>query len=73
LSNPTTLLFGLAGVRVERVVLLSDGRQVHVQTTCEAAACPKCGMISISVKGNVATRPRDIPTEQAETVDKTGW
>jgi transposase len=57
------LLFGLAGVRVGRVVLLPDGtREVHVQTACEdAAACPSCGVISSSVKGNVTTSPRDIP------------
>jgi transposase len=63
LSKSTTLLFGLAGVRVERVVLLSDGaREVHVQTACEsAAACPSCGVVSSSVKGNVTTSPRDIP------------
>src|SRR4029453_526317 len=63
LSNSTTLLFGLAGVRVGRVVLLPDGtREVHVQTACEdAAACPSCGVISSSVKGNVTTSPRDIP------------
>ena len=58
-----SLLFGLADVRVERVVLLADGsRQVHVLTASEAAAgCPLCGVISVSLKGNVATAPRDIP------------
>jgi transposase len=63
LSNPTTLLFGLADARVERVVLLPDGtREVHVQTAYEAAAaCPSCGVRSSSVKGNVTTAPRDIP------------
>jgi transposase len=63
LSNPTTLLFGLADVRVQRVVLLPDGtRQVHVRTACRAAAaCPMCGVISSAVKGNVTTTPRDIP------------
>ena len=63
MSNGTTLLFGLAGVRVERVVPLPDGaREVHVQTACEAAAaCPSCGVISSSAKANVTTSPRDIP------------
>lgn len=63
MSNSTTLLFGLAGVRVERVVLLPDGAgEVHVQTACGAAAgCPSCGVISSSVKGYVTTTPRDIP------------
>jgi hypothetical protein len=63
LSNDTTLLFGLAGVRVERVVLGPDGiREVHVQTADEGASgCPSCGVLSLSMKGNVATAPRDIP------------
>jgi transposase len=63
LSNDTSLLFGLAGVRVERVLLLPDGtREVHVVTAVEAAsACPSCGVLSSSVKGNVTTAPRDIP------------
>jgi transposase len=63
LSNDTTLLFGLAGVRVERVVLLPGGvREVHVQTADEGASgCPSCGVLSSSVKGNVTTTPRDIP------------
>jgi len=63
MSNSTTLLFGLAGVRVERVVLLPGGaREVHVQTASGAAAgCPSCGVISASVKGWVTTTPRDIP------------
>jgi len=63
LSNDTTLLFGLAGVRVERVVLLPGGlREVHVQTAAEGAAgCPSCGVLSSSGKGQVATAPRDIP------------
>jgi transposase len=63
LSNDTTLLFGLAGVRVERVVLLPGGvREVHVQTVDEGASgCPLCGVLSSSPKGNVVTAPRDIP------------
>jgi hypothetical protein len=63
LSNDTTLLFRLAGVRVERVVLLPGGiREVHVQTADEAASgCPSCGVLSSSTKGQVATAPRDIP------------
>jgi hypothetical protein len=48
LSNDTTLLFGLAGVRVERVVLRPGGiREVHVQTVDEGASgCPSCGVLS---------------------------
>ena len=49
----TTLLFGLPGVRVERVERLPDGtRVVHAVTADQtAAACPSCGVFSTSVKG----------------------
>jgi len=54
---------GLPGLAVQRVELTADGaRIVHVQTVAEAAAaCPTCGFVSMSVKGNVTTRPKDIP------------
>ncbi|HME74820.1 MAG TPA: hypothetical protein VKI00_03955 [Mycobacterium sp.] len=44
MSDGTTLLFGLPGVKVERVERLSDRmRVVHVSTPEEpAAACPSC-------------------------------
>ena len=63
MSDGTTLLFGLPGVRVERVERLADGtRVVHVATAEEtAAACPSCGVVSSSRKGRVSTSPRDIP------------
>jgi transposase len=62
-SDGTTLLLGLPGVRVERVERSADGtRVVHVVTADEAAAaCPACGVVSTSVKARVATSPRDIP------------
>lgn len=62
-SNATTLLLGLAGVTVDRVVLLADGsREVHVCTAeQQAACCPQCGVLSRSPKGWVITRPRDLP------------
>jgi transposase len=62
-SDRTTLLFGLPGVRVERVERVSDGtRVVHVATAKDAAAaCPSYGVLSTSVKGRVTTSPRDIP------------
>ena len=43
--DATTLLFGLPGVRVERVERRVDGtRVVHVVTDePTAAACPSCG------------------------------
>jgi transposase len=74
----TTLLFGLPGVRVERVERLGDGaRVVHVVTTDPtAAACPGCGVVSTSVKEQVTTAPRDIPYgEQGLRVRwaKTRW
>ena len=74
----TTLLFGLPGVRVERVERLPDGaRVVHVVTVSEtAAACPSCGVVSTSVKGQVATSPRDIPYGQSRIIlrwNKTRW
>ena len=62
-SDSTTILFGLPGVRVERVVRAADGvRLVHVVTADEAAAaCPECGVVSTSVRQRRATRPRDVP------------
>jgi len=56
-------LLDLDGLAVDRVE--SDafgGRVVHVVTADEcASACPSCGVFSVSVKGRVCTRPRDIP------------
>jgi len=56
-------LLDLDGLAVRRVE--SDafgGRVVHVVTADEcASACPGCGVFSVSVKGLVCTRPRDIP------------
>ena len=78
MSDGTTLLFGLPGVRVERVERLTDGtRVVHVATAEEsAAACPSCGVFSTSVKGRVSTSPRDIPYGEDRIVvrwNKTRW
>ena len=63
MSDGTTLLFGLPGVRVERVERCADGtRVVHVVTAEEtAAACPSCRVLSTSVKARVITSPKDIP------------
>jgi len=56
-------LLDLGGLAVDRVA--SDafgGRVVHVVTADEtASACPVCGVLSVSLKGLVCTRPRDIP------------
>ena len=66
-SDGTTILFGLPGVRVHKVVRAADGaRVVHVVTDDPAAAgCPACGVISTSVRQRRATRPRDVPYGEA--------
>nr|WP_198588511.1 ISL3 family transposase [Geodermatophilus chilensis] len=66
-SDGTTILFGLPGVRVQRVVRAADGvRVVHVVTDEEtAAACPECGVLSSSVRQRRTTRPRDLPYGEA--------
>lgn len=63
MTDGTTLLFGLPGVRVERVERRDDGtRVVHVVTADEAAAgCPDCGVVSTSPKEYPTTTPKDIP------------
>jgi transposase len=63
LEEGTTLLLGLPGVAVSRVERHEDGtRVVHVITSVEfAGVCPGCGVVSTSLKGAAATRPRDIP------------
>ena len=64
MSQSTTVLFGLPGVRVQRVERdESGGRVVHVETGSDTAAagCPGCGVVSTSVKQNVTTAPRDLP------------
>ncbi|WP_239656862.1 transposase family protein [Mycobacterium riyadhense] len=78
MSDGTTLLLGLPGVRVERVERLGPGtRVVHVVTAePTAAACPGCGVVSTSVKEQVTTSPRDIPYGQDSIVlrwSKTCW
>ena len=76
--DATTLLFGLPGVRVERVERRVDGtRVVHVVTDePTAAACPSCGVVSMSVKERVNTSPKDIPYGEDPIVvrwAKTRW
>ena len=79
MSNGTTVLFGLPGVRVARVEADEfGGRVVHVATAEGASApgCPGCGVVSTSVKGNVITAPRDIPYGEREISvrwHKTRW
>ena len=63
LVSDASRLLDLGGLAVDRVA--SDafgGRVVHVVTADEtASACPRCGVLSVSLKGLVCTRPRDIP------------
>lgn len=78
MSDGTTLLFGLPGVRVERVGRLADGtRVVHLATAEQAAAaCPGCGVVSSSVKERVRTSPKDIPYGKDRIIlrwNKTRW
>ena len=40
--DATTLLFGLPGLRVERVERLDDGTRVVVTADETATACPSC-------------------------------
>ena len=70
MSNATTLLLGLQGVTVDRVVLRPGGvREVHVSTADPCAAgCPSCGEVSTSPKQWVTTRPRDLPYGETPVV-----
>ena len=72
------MLFGLPGVRVERVERLPDGtRVVHAVTADQTAAvCPSCGVFSTSAKGRVTTSPKDIPYGEGRIIvrwNKTRW
>lgn len=77
--DDTSVLFGLSGVRVQRVDLDEyGGRVVHVETAenTSAPGCPSCGVVSTSVKGLVTTAPRDLPygeTGLAVRWHKTRW
>ncbi len=57
------MLLGVEGLTVVSVVLEDDGaRVVELVTDDEsAAACPACGVVSVSVKERMVTRPRDLP------------
>ena len=74
----TTLLFGLPGIRVERVERLADGTRVVCAVTAQetAAACPSCGVFSTSRKERTTTSPRDIPYGQDRIIvrwSKSRW
>ena len=63
LVSDASRLLDLGGLAVDRVA--SDafgGRVVHVVTAdATASACPSCGVLSVSIKALVCTRPRDVP------------
>lgn len=78
MSDATTVLFGLPGVRVERVERRPDGTRVVDVVTDEptAAVCPSCGVVSTSVKERAPTAPKDIPYGRDRIVlrwNKTRW
>jgi transposase len=65
MDDGTSILFGLPGVAVDRVERFTeDGsvmRLVHVVTAASSAAgCPRCGVVSTSVRQYRTTRPRDL-------------
>jgi transposase len=78
MSDATTVLFGLPGVRVVRVERHGDGTRVVDVVTDEpsAAACPSCGVVSMSVKDHVVTSPKDIPYGEGRIIvrwNKVRW
>ena len=78
MDQSTTVLFGLPGVRVDRVSSGDGGmRLVEFFTDDDrAAACPGCGVVSTSVKGHAITRPKDIPYGEDPMLlqwNKTRW
>jgi hypothetical protein len=65
--NDTTLLLGLDGLAVTKVVAAGDGARdepvVHLATADERARlCPQCGVAAVQMKEWVTTRPRDLPS-----------
>lgn len=58
-----TRLLGIDGLTVVNVEVDADGARVVHTVTDEAVppACPKCGVVSTSPRGQARTRPRDVP------------
>jgi transposase len=78
LVNDTTLLFGLDGVEVVRVVIGEDDNPLLalVTATEQAWCCPGCGARSQLAHSRVRTRPRDLPAagrRTALTWSKRRW
>ncbi|WP_051450234.1 ISL3 family transposase [Actinospica robiniae] len=67
--NDTTLLFGLDGVQVVRVMLDDDENPILALVTAseQARCCPGCGMRSQHAHSWVRTRPRDLPVAGRRT------
>ncbi|MEV0169333.1 ISL3 family transposase [Nonomuraea fuscirosea] len=66
MDHDTTLLLGLDGLAVTKVVAAGDGPQegpvVYLATADERARlCPQCGVAAVRMKEWVTTRPRDLP------------
>ena len=62
MDQGSSLLLGIDGLIVDRVVIDSSGRRVvHCSTDPELAGwCPDCRQQSSSPKDRVTTRPRDL-------------
>lgn len=63
MSEATTRLFGLQGVRVVRVDRGPDGKRIVYAVTADpdAARCRSCGVVSSSVMERTVTSPKDLP------------
>ena len=67
--NDTTVLFGLDGVEVVRVVIGEDDNPMLALVTAseQARYCPGCGTRSQHAHSWVRTRPRDLPIAARRT------
>ena len=62
MSDGTTLLFALPGVRVLDVTVAPDGgRVVLIESLQAEGGCPKCGVLSALVKDRPTCRVKDLP------------
>lgn len=63
LEEGASLLLGIDGVRVVAVAQEGEGVTVVEVVTDDpsAAACPRCGVVSTSLKGRAASSVRDVP------------
>ncbi|MGP3945154.1 transposase family protein [Streptomyces sp. 6N106] len=61
LSAENVFFPGTAGVRVERVEELVDGRMVQLSSTCLSRSCPDCGVSSRRVHSRYGRQLDDRP------------